>query len=170
MPALPPRISEATAEILKKLNVDIHTNARVTEVTAEGVKLANGNFIPSELVVWAAGVKGPDVLKNLDGLEVSRSNTLVVKPTLQTTLDPDIFAFGDCAYLVPDGQTLRRFRRALRRRISEASYLVKVLQARVKGARQTTSRSSIATSARWFRSGIIRPSAASWASSPAARC
>ncbi len=67
--------------------------------------MPNGNFIPSELVVWAAGVKGPDVLKNLDGLEVSRSNTLVVKPTLQTTLEPDIFAFGDCAYLVPDGQT-----------------------------------------------------------------
>ncbi len=133
VPALPPRISEATAEILKKLNVDIHTNARVTEVTAEGVKLANGNFIPSELVVWAAGVKGPEVLKNLDGLEVSRSNTLVVKPTLQTTLDPDVFAFGDCAYLVPEGQTTAIPPRAQAAH-QQASYLVKVLKARVKGA------------------------------------
>jgi NADH dehydrogenase len=133
VPALPPRISEATTEILKKLNVDIHTNARVTEVTAEGVKLANGNFIPSELVVWAAGVKGPDVLKNLDGLEVSRSNTLVVKPTLQTTLEPDIFAFGDCAYLVPDGSTAPIPPRAQAAH-QQASYLVKVLQARAKGA------------------------------------
>jgi NADH dehydrogenase len=133
VPALPPRISEATAEILKKLNVDIHTNARVTEVTAEGVKLANGNFIPSELVVWAAGVKGPDVLRKLDGLEVSRSNTLVVKPTLQTTLDPDVFAFGDCAYLVPEGQTAAIPPRAQAAH-QQASYLVKVLRARVNGA------------------------------------
>jgi NADH dehydrogenase len=132
VPALPPRISEATSEILKKLNVDIHTNARVTEVTAEGVKLANGNFIPSELVVWAAGVKGPEVLKNLDGLEVSRSNTLVVKPTLQTTMDPDVFAFGDCAYLVQEGQTTAIPPRAQAAH-QQASYLVKVLQARVKG-------------------------------------
>jgi NADH dehydrogenase len=56
-------------------------------------------------VVWAAGVKGPDVLGCLDGLEVSCSNQLMVLPTLQTTLDPDIFAIGDCAWLVPDGQS-----------------------------------------------------------------
>ncbi len=51
-------MSEATAEILRDLNVDIRTGSRVTEVTKIGVKLANGDFIPSELVVWAAGVKG----------------------------------------------------------------------------------------------------------------
>ena len=61
------------------------------------MQLADGGFIPSELVVWAAGVKGPDVLRDLDGLEVSRTNQLVVTPTLQTTRDPDIFAIGDCA-------------------------------------------------------------------------
>ena len=86
------------------LNVDVRTNARVTEVTPEGVKLADGEFMPSELVVWAAGVKGPDVLGKLDGLEVSRSNMLVVKPTLQTTRDDNVFAIGDCAYLMPAGR------------------------------------------------------------------
>lgn len=105
LPALPERIANATADILAKLNVDIRAGARVTEVTKDGVKLANGDFIPSELVVWAAGVKGPDVLAHLDGLEASRSNQLIVKPTLQTTRDDNIFAFGDCAYLVPPGET-----------------------------------------------------------------
>jgi NADH dehydrogenase len=47
-------------------------------------------------VVWSAGVKAPDFLKTL-GLEVNRINQLVVTPTLQTTLDPHIFAIGDCA-------------------------------------------------------------------------
>lgn len=104
VPALPERLSEATFDILKNLKVDVRTNARVTRVRADGVELQNGEFIPSELVVWAAGVKGPSVLKNLDGLEVSRSDTLVVSPTLQTTKDKSIFAVGDCCYLVPEGE------------------------------------------------------------------
>jgi NADH dehydrogenase len=44
------------------------------------------------------------VLSHLDGLEVSRSGQLVVRPSLQTTRDDDIFAMGDCAYLVPEGE------------------------------------------------------------------
>ena len=105
LPALPERLSVATTALLRKLGVDVRTSARVTEVTGMGVHLADGSFVPSELVVWAAGVKGPDVLADLDGLEASRSNQLVVTPTLQTTRDPDIFAIGDCAWLVPDGHT-----------------------------------------------------------------
>ena len=99
LPALPERLSAATMALLRQMGVDVRTGARVTEVTAQGVQLADGDFIPSELVVWAAGVKGPDVLADLDGLEASRTNQLVVGPTLQTTRDPAIFAIGDCAFL-----------------------------------------------------------------------
>ena len=102
--ALPERIAEATMKILHGLGVDVRTGARVTEVRADGVGLAGGDFIPSELVVWSAGVQGPAVLRHLDGLETSRSNQLVVTPTLQTTRDERIFAIGDCAYLVPPGE------------------------------------------------------------------
>ena len=101
LPALPERIAEATMNILSGLGVDVRTGARVTEVRADGVVLAGGDFIPSELVVWSAGVQGPAVLRNLDGLEASRSSQLIVTPTLQTTRDERIFAIGDCAYLVP---------------------------------------------------------------------
>jgi len=97
--ALPERISNSVAEVLTGLGVELRTNSRVTSVSAEGVTLKSGEVIPSELVVWAAGVKGPDVIKNLDGLEIKGSNQIAVKPTLETTLDPNIFAFGDCTYL-----------------------------------------------------------------------
>jgi NADH dehydrogenase len=103
LPALPERMATAVTERLRELKVDVKTNARVTAVTKMGVELQSGECLPSELVVWAAGVKGPDVLAQLDGLEVSRSNQLVVKPTLETTLDPNIFAMGDCCYFLPDG-------------------------------------------------------------------
>lgn len=104
VPALPERLSDATAAVLRGLGVDIRTGARVTAVSPEGVTLASGDFIPSELVVWAAGVKAPAVLKDLDGLETAPSNALVVTPTLQTTRDDNIFVLGDCAHLVPEGE------------------------------------------------------------------
>ena len=130
--ALPERMSNSVTEVLRGLNVDVRTNARVTEVTAEGLKLASGDFIPSELVVWAAGVKGPDVLANLDGLEVSKANMLVVKPTLQTTKDDNIFAIGDCAYLVPPGEKMPLPPRAQTAH-QESSHLVRELRRRIYG-------------------------------------
>jgi NADH:ubiquinone reductase (H+-translocating) len=39
----------------------------------------------------------PDFLREIDGLETNRINQLVVRQTLQTTRDDDIFALGDCA-------------------------------------------------------------------------
>ncbi len=97
LPGLPERISQETHRLLDVIGVEVRTGARVTEVSANGLKLADGSFIASELVVWAAGVKAPEVLGRLDGLETNRINQLVVEPTLQTTRDPDIFAIGDCA-------------------------------------------------------------------------
>lgn len=97
LPALPERISEATRRLLERLGVIVRTAARVSEVRADGVVLTTGEMIPSELVVWSAGVKAPEFLRTLDGLETNRINQLVVTPTLQTTRDPDIFAIGDCA-------------------------------------------------------------------------
>jgi len=132
LPALPDRLANATANILTKLGVVIRAGSRVTSVTDQGVNLASGEFLPSELVVWAAGVKGPDVIGKLDGLEVSRMNTLVVKPTLQTTLDDNIFVMGDAAYLIADGQTAPVPPRAQAAH-QQASHLVKQLQRRIAG-------------------------------------
>jgi NADH dehydrogenase len=105
LPALPERISNATTALLRRMGVDVRTGSPVSQVTSEGVTLADGTHITSELVVWAAGVKGPEVLRDLDGLEANRINQLVVLPTLQTTRDPDVFAMGDCAACPREGHT-----------------------------------------------------------------
>lgn len=97
LPALSERLSTAVLGLLKKLNVEVLAGERVTEVSSRGVKTATGREIPAELVVWAAGIKAPDFLKDIGGLETNRINQLVVAQNLQTTRDPDIFAFGDCA-------------------------------------------------------------------------
>ncbi len=97
LPALPQRLSEAATKLLQSKGVRVRTSARVAEVLPNGVRLSSGQIIPAELVVWAAGVKAPEFLKDLDGLETNRANQLIVRPTLQTTRDENIFAIGDCA-------------------------------------------------------------------------
>jgi len=97
LPTLPQRLSQATHDLLAKVGVQVHTGARVAEVLRHAVRLADGRVLPAELVVRAAGVKAPDFLKDLAGLESNRINQLVVRPTLQTTRDDDVFAIGDCA-------------------------------------------------------------------------
>ncbi|MFU1924960.1 FAD-dependent oxidoreductase, partial [Klebsiella pneumoniae] len=67
------------------------------KVDADGLWTGDGEFVPATLKVWAAGIRAPAFLKELDGLESNRINQLVVRPTLQTTRDDDIFAFADCA-------------------------------------------------------------------------
>ena len=104
LPALPERLSEAALKLLASLGVRVHTASRVAEVSANGVKLATGVFLPAELVVWAAGVKAPVFLRQLDGLETNRIDQLVVLPTLQTTRDENIFAIGDCAACLWQGR------------------------------------------------------------------
>jgi NADH dehydrogenase len=132
VPALPPRLSEAATELLAKLNVNVRTSARVAEVLPDGVRLATGEIIPAELVVWAAGVKAPDFLKDLDGLETNRINQLVVLPTLQTTRDENIFAIGDCAacsWLGKEGALVPPRAQAAHQ---QASHMVKQIESRLR--------------------------------------
>ena len=131
LPGLPDHIAEGTMKALKELRVDVFIAERVVEVTAGGVKTANGREIPGDFTVWAAGIRCNDVLNQLDGLEVDRINRLVVKPTLETTRDANVFAFGDCAacpwedgkLLPPRAQTAHQ----------QASHLVGTLTGRLSG-------------------------------------
>jgi len=132
LPALPLRISETTRQLLTRLGIDVRTGARVEEVTEAGVRLAGGEVIPSELVVWSAGVKAPEVLRDLGGLETNRNNQLVVMPTLQTSRDPDIFAIGDCAACPRAGYPAPVPPRAQAAH-QQASHLRKQLRRRLRG-------------------------------------
>jgi NADH:ubiquinone reductase (H+-translocating) len=97
LPQLPERVSGAVAQELRKLDIDIHSNEKVVEVTPQGVRMGSGKFIPSGITVWAAGIKAPDFLKDLGGLSTNRLNQIVVDRTLRSVTDDSIFALGDCA-------------------------------------------------------------------------
>lgn len=132
LPALPERLSVATANLLTKLGVKMHTSAKVAEVLPDGVRLADDSIIQAELVVWAAGVQAPAFLKDLAGLETNRINQLVVEQTLQTTRDANIFAIGDCAacpWPEKDSTVPPRAQAAHQ----QASHMVRQIKARLAG-------------------------------------
>ncbi len=97
LPGLPERVSSSTHEILERMGVEVHTGELIEEATADGFRTRAGTRIQAEIKVWAAGIRGPEVLTALGGLECNRINQLVVRPTLQTLADDRIFALGDCA-------------------------------------------------------------------------
>jgi len=96
LPALPEKLADAAREELEALGVRVLTGSRVAEVTSSGVVTTSGETVNADLRVWAAGVKGADVLRDIGGLETNRANQLVTLSTLQTTRDDRVFALGDC--------------------------------------------------------------------------
>ena len=101
LPALPERLSDSARGELEALGVQVREGVQVVKATENSLVTADGEEVEADLMVWAAGVKGADFLSTL-GLEVTPRNQIVVKPTLQTVTDQDIFALGDCCAFVPE--------------------------------------------------------------------
>ena len=96
LPPLPEKISIETTRLLGYLNIDVMTGDRVTQVTPDAVLTASGKSLPSDLTVWAGGIRVPAVLHEM-GLETNGIGQIIVSNTLQSVSDKNIFAFGDCA-------------------------------------------------------------------------
>ncbi|MCR9257541.1 MAG: NAD(P)/FAD-dependent oxidoreductase [Alphaproteobacteria bacterium] len=103
LPALPQKLADAARAELEALGVAVLTNTTVTKVDEQGVHTKDGYRIEADLRLWAAGVRGADIQGSLDGLEVNRSNQIVVGPTLQSKTDERIYAIGDCCSYIPEG-------------------------------------------------------------------
>ena len=132
LPALPERVSTSTTELLGKLGVKVCTGERVIEVTPDTIRTASGNDFTVDLTVWAAGIKAPAVLSELDGLAVNRLGQLNVRATLQTETDDNIFALGDCAACAwPEEK--RNVPPRAQAAHQQASFLLKALEARLAG-------------------------------------
>jgi len=105
LPALPETLAEAARGELEALGVRVLTNTNIVKATQNGIETSTGETIQANITVWAAGVRGSEFLRDIGGLETTRNCQLVVKPTLQTTRDDRVFAMGDCANFIAEGET-----------------------------------------------------------------
>jgi NADH dehydrogenase len=106
-PALLTPFSEKLREYalaqLRRRGVDVKLSTEIAEVTPDAVLLADGESLPSELTVWAAGVAAPDAVASW-GLPQGKHGRILVGPDLRVQGQERIFAAGDIA-LNPDAPT-----------------------------------------------------------------
>jgi len=99
-----PPLREAARRSLEKKGVEVLFNARVEDVTAGSIRLADGHEIFATTVIWTAGVCASDLGSTL-GLALGRQARIQVMPTLQAPGHPEVFVIGDLAGagLIDDG-------------------------------------------------------------------
>ncbi|WP_296718442.1 NAD(P)/FAD-dependent oxidoreductase [Erythrobacter sp.] len=103
LPALPDKLAAAAKHELEQLGVQVRPDTQVIQANPRQLVTKCGDTIEADLMVWAAGVKGAEFLSEL-GLETNGRNQVIVTDTLQSTVDPCIFALGDCASYTPPGE------------------------------------------------------------------
>lgn len=95
LPQFPPELSERAAKDLQKLDVQILTHTRVTNVDEKGVYV-NGSLIPTENIFWAAGNQANPLLATLE-VPLDKHGRVFVQPDLSLTGFPELFIIGDAA-------------------------------------------------------------------------
>ena len=95
LPPFAPSLSARTKKDLEKLDVQVLLNSAVKELLDGKVVLKDGTELPSQITIWAAGVKGSDAMKQLN-LPVE-ANRVAVEATMQVKNYPYLWALGDIA-------------------------------------------------------------------------
>jgi NADH dehydrogenase len=103
LPMFTEKLSERATSDLRKLGVHVRTNTAVREIKSRHIILKEGEPIPAEVTIWAAGVKGEPTSANLNlpivGSRIDSEETLQVKHY------PHIWAVGDISGTkAPDGR------------------------------------------------------------------
>ena len=96
LPMVPPDLQQHTIDVLRKKGVDVRLNTAVTDYDGNDLTLKGGEVIPTKTVIWAAGVRAQDFLKDCGG-EVDRSGRIIVEENLLVRGSDRVFAIGDCA-------------------------------------------------------------------------
>ena len=131
LPNGPVKMSEQALLRLEKYQINVMLNTRIASVEADRMTTSDGQVLNAEVQFWAAGIKAPDWLKEIGGLQSNSLNHLVAEQTLMTTFDSSIFALGDCAAIPQvDGSQVPPKAQAANR---AAVHLAKNLVAHLKG-------------------------------------
>jgi NADH dehydrogenase len=105
VPSFSASLSARTQRDLEKLGVTVRTATAVKEVNENSIQTSAGEFIPANITIWAAGVKGVNEMEELN-LPVLKGR-IQVEETLQVTGYENIWAIGDIAGVIgSDGNML----------------------------------------------------------------
>lgn len=127
---LPEKVSASANALLRERGVEVVTRCRVARITPTQVEDSEGRVFASDVVVWAAGIQAPGLLREL-GLPVNRGGQVDVDGTLAVNGFERVYALGDCAACPqPDGRPVPPRAQAAHQ---QASYLAARLLRVAKG-------------------------------------
>jgi NADH:ubiquinone reductase (H+-translocating) len=112
---------------LDKRGVDMRLDTRIAEITGKQVLLADGENLPSDLTVWAAGVGASEAVARW-GLPQGKGGRILVGPDLRVHGQDRIFAVGDIA-VNPDDPTPQLAQPALQMGRHAAAQIVRLQRA-----------------------------------------
>jgi NADH:ubiquinone reductase (H+-translocating) len=113
-----------------RLGIEVRDQVRVAEVRADGVVLADGEHVPSDVVVWTTGFTVPPLAARA-GLEVDDHGRMLVDETMRSVSHSDVYGVGDAAAVRrADGQELRM---ACATGLPVAQQAVRAIRARLAG-------------------------------------
>ena len=98
LPMMTPDLQEETIRVLRKKGVNVMLNTQVVGYDGDVLKLKSGAEIPTTTVIWAAGVRAVDMMKNC-GAECARDGRIWIEEDLMVrgAVHKNVFAIGDCA-------------------------------------------------------------------------
>ena len=98
LPMLPEDLQEHTVKVLQKKGVEVMLNTQVVDYDGDVLTLKSGVKIPTTTVIWAAGVRAVDMMKNCGG-ECARDGRIWIEEDLMVrgAVHKNVFAIGDCA-------------------------------------------------------------------------
>ena len=102
LPPYPPDLSAAAEHDLRRLGVEVRTDALVTRLTPEAAYVGD-EAIPTRTVLWAAGVAASAIGRDL-GAPVDRSGRVLVNPDLSVPGHPEVYVVGDLAAVQAGGK------------------------------------------------------------------
>ena len=89
---------QKSQEYLEAMGVHVRLNAHVKDYDGKTVTLDDGNTIPTNTLIWAAGVTG-NVPSGIDKEKLVRGNRIKVDAYSRVDGFDNIFAIGDIAYM-----------------------------------------------------------------------
>jgi NADH dehydrogenase len=102
---LPPKLQENAIQALSAKRVEVRLNAKVNDYNGQVINLADGTQIPTQTVLWSAGVQAASLMNKL-GLEQAHLGRVKVLPSLQLPEHPNVYVIGDAAYFEENGKAL----------------------------------------------------------------
>ena len=142
LPTYPETLSLKAQRHLEGLGVEVFTNARVTNVDADGI-VVRGQKVPAATVLWGAGVVASPAGRWL-GAETDKSGKVIVEPDFSVHDHPEVFVIGDTAHVVAPVRNLLGIKSrtpmlmpgVAQPAIQEGKYVADVIRRRVTGRAQ----------------------------------